>query len=152
MSKALEEAKRIIKENITDARCGIFDTHNIAEDETNILYENVDLDLRIDICYNWEYFEVFGLTDEEFLELKVYYEEIKEPQETETEIYSYINDIGYPKFISFTKTNDDMYNFSIWSMLTGDLTGYGTMDLKQKTEFINRYKTTIQKEIINEDI
>lgn len=30
------------------------------------------------ICYYYEYFEVFGLTDEEFNELKEYYVELRE--------------------------------------------------------------------------
>jgi len=33
--------------------------------------------LTIDICYEWAYFEVFGLSDSEFEELERYYEEIR---------------------------------------------------------------------------
>jgi len=67
----LEIAKRIIKENIEDARCGIFDTRNIAGDTMETLYDSDDL--TIDICYFWMYFEVFGLTKEEFEILERYY-------------------------------------------------------------------------------
>ena len=67
----LEIAKRVIKENIEDARCGIFDTRNIVGDTMETLYDSDDL--TIDICYFWMYFEVFGLTKEEFMILEGYY-------------------------------------------------------------------------------
>ena len=67
----LEIAKRIIKENIEDARCGIFDTRNIAGDTMETLYDSNGL--TIDICYFWAYFEVFGLTEEEFDILERFY-------------------------------------------------------------------------------
>ena len=55
----LEIAKRVIKENIEDARCGIFDTRNIVGDIMDTLYDSNDL--TIDICYGWMYFEVLVL-------------------------------------------------------------------------------------------
>lgn len=67
----LEIAKKVIAENIEDARCGIFDTRNIAGDTMETLYDSDDL--TIDICYFWMYFEVFGLTVEEFEILEKYY-------------------------------------------------------------------------------
>ena len=67
----LEIAKRIIKENIEDARCGIFDTRNLVGDTMETLYNSDGL--RIDICYFWMYFEVFGLTEGEFVILERYY-------------------------------------------------------------------------------
>ena len=70
MSK-LEIAMRVIKENIDDARCGIFDTRNIVGDTMETLYASDGL--TIDICYFWMYFEVFGLTKEEFMILEGYY-------------------------------------------------------------------------------
>lgn len=64
----LEKAKEIIKDNIEDARCGIFDSRNLAGDPmTCIYYEN---GLQVDICYRHCYFEVFGLSNEEFEDLK----------------------------------------------------------------------------------
>lgn len=70
MSK-LEIAKKVIAENIDDARCGIYDTRNMVGDTMETLYDSNDL--TIDICYFWMYFEVFGLTDNEFAELEKYY-------------------------------------------------------------------------------
>jgi hypothetical protein len=68
----LEKAKEIIKDNIKDARYGIFDSRNLAGDSmTCIYYEN---GLQVDICYGYGYFEVFGLSDEEFEALEKYYE------------------------------------------------------------------------------
>lgn len=72
----LEKAKEIIRENINDARCGIFDTRNIAGDRMSTIYDE-DYDLQIDICYRWEYFEVFGLSDDEFNELEEFYYKLK---------------------------------------------------------------------------
>ena len=38
----------------------------------------VDDDIKIDVCPGWSYFEVFGLTTEEFRELKNFYESLLE--------------------------------------------------------------------------
>ena len=81
----LEKAKEIITEHIDDAKDGIFCTRNILGDTMSPLYHYryedlynyVNDFLHIDICYQHEYFEVFGLSDEEFNELKTYYEEIR---------------------------------------------------------------------------
>ena len=73
MSK-LEIAKKVIAKYINDARCGIFDTRNIVGDFMENIYESEDL--IIDICYGWAYFEVFGLTDSEFVELEKYYKSL----------------------------------------------------------------------------
>lgn len=71
----LEKAKKIIKDYIDDARYGIFNCSNLAGDRMTTLYE--DDELIIKICYNWGYFEVFGLTYEEFEKLEDYYETCK---------------------------------------------------------------------------
>lgn len=68
----LDIAKKVIKENINKARYGIFDTRNMVGDDMDTLYDSDDL--TIDICYRYAYFEVFGLTDNEFAELDKYYE------------------------------------------------------------------------------
>jgi hypothetical protein len=76
----LDIAKKIIKENYKDADCGIFDSRNIVGDWTTNIYN--DNGLTIDICYEWNYFEVFGLSDDEFNELeKFYYSLDKEENE-----------------------------------------------------------------------
>lgn len=71
MESKIETAKRIIKDHFKEAECGIFDSRNIAGDPMNTIYD--DGNLQIDICYYWEYFEVFGLSNEEFKELKRFY-------------------------------------------------------------------------------
>lgn len=75
MSK-LETAKKIIKQHYKDADCGIFDCRNLVGDVMETLYEQDGL--CIDICYFWAYFEVFGLTNEEFEELEKYYKKLGE--------------------------------------------------------------------------
>lgn len=67
----LEKAKEIIKTYFKDANCGIFNSHNNAGDRMETIYE--DEVLTIDICYGWSYFEVFGLSIEEFEELEKFY-------------------------------------------------------------------------------
>ena len=71
----LEKAKEIIEKYYDDGNCGIYNSRNIVGDwMTNIYsYEG----LTIDICYPYEYFEVFGLTDKEFSLLKEYYSELR---------------------------------------------------------------------------
>lgn len=72
----LEKAKEIIKETHNLAKYGIFNTHNIVGDTMCTIY-NQDR-LRIDICYYYGYFEVFGLSDEEFHELREFYYDLRE--------------------------------------------------------------------------
>ena len=74
----LDIAKKIIKENYKDADCGIFDSHNIVGDwMTNIYNDN---GIAIDICYEWSYFEVFGLSKIEFNELEKFYDTLDEEE------------------------------------------------------------------------
>ena len=72
----LEKAKEIIKRDFKLFPCGIFDCRNWCGDEMMTLYE--DEDITIDVCPSWSYFEVFGLTDEEFRELKDFYKSLLE--------------------------------------------------------------------------
>ena len=71
----LEKAKEIVKENYRDAQCGMFNTRNVVGDVmTNIYDEN---GLIVDICYDYMYFEVFGLSDNEFVELLKHYNSLR---------------------------------------------------------------------------
>jgi len=67
----LEIAKEVIKENYEGGDCGLYNCRNLAGDEMETIYS--DPILTIDICYDWSYFEVFGLSDEEFKELGCFY-------------------------------------------------------------------------------
>lgn len=67
----LDIAKQIIRQHFTSGECGIFSCRNTTGDPMEPLYDNGQL--KIDICYRYEYFEVFGLSDAEFEELKKYY-------------------------------------------------------------------------------
>lgn len=67
----LEKAKQIIEENFNNADCGIYDSRNwVGDPMVNIF---ADDELEIDICYNYSYFEVFGLNETEFQELRKFY-------------------------------------------------------------------------------
>lgn len=71
----LDKAKNLIETHLKSATCGIFDSRNTVGDEMTTVYK--DRELQIDICYFYEYFEVFGLTNAEFRELKRYYNELR---------------------------------------------------------------------------
>ena len=70
----LEIAKRVIKKHIGEAQCGLFDSGDIMGDDKETLYDKDGL--TIYICRYWAYFEVFGLSDQEFKELERYYYEL----------------------------------------------------------------------------
>lgn len=67
----LEKAKEIVKENYIYADCGIFNSRNWVGDSMTTIYEGEGL--SIDICYYYSYFEIFGLSDDDFEELERYY-------------------------------------------------------------------------------
>lgn len=68
------KVKQIIKENLSDGDCGLFDTRNCIGDSMVTIFEGEYFTL--DVCYDYSYFEVFGTTDEEFKELDEYYEKL----------------------------------------------------------------------------
>ena len=72
----LEKAKRIVKEYIGYADCGLFDSRNILGDSMTNVYDEDGL--IIDVCYHYAYFEVFGLSSEEFEALDEYYIKLQE--------------------------------------------------------------------------
>lgn len=75
MTNNLEIAKRIIKKHFNKAHSGICNRRTLFKVKT--LYEKDGLE--IDICYyNDGHFEVFGLSNIEFEELKKYYESLGE--------------------------------------------------------------------------
>lgn len=71
---SLEIAKKIIKENYNNASSGLFDCRNIIGDITENIY--TDENIKIDICRDWEYMEVFGLTKTDFIQLLIYYQSL----------------------------------------------------------------------------
>ena len=74
MTKEVEKVKEVIKNNIEDALYGIFDCRNIVGDPMETIYDEGGV--KIDICRNWEYFEVFGLTNKEFVEIESFYKDL----------------------------------------------------------------------------
>lgn len=71
----LDKAKDVIALYINQARCGIFNTPNIVGDTMTRIYDESGLEILI--CYYWEYFEVFGLTNQEFRQLEDYYNDLR---------------------------------------------------------------------------
>ena len=67
----IDKVKNIIRANYRYAMCGLFFTPNWVGDPMSTLWEEDGV--TIDICYNYAYFEVFGLTEEEEKELFAFY-------------------------------------------------------------------------------
>ncbi len=74
----LEKAKSVIKEYYKAGDCGIFNSCNLVGDSMATVYH--DDDLWIDICYDYSYFEVFGLSDNEFEDLVKFYKMLGEQE------------------------------------------------------------------------
>ena len=74
MTKAVEKVKEVIENNIEDALGGIFDCRNTVVDPMETIYDEAGV--RIERCREYEYFEVFGLTNEEFSEVESFYEDL----------------------------------------------------------------------------
>jgi len=67
----IDKVKDVIRNNHIDAMHGLFFTRNWIGDPMSTIWEEDGV--TIDICYNYEYFEVFGLTEEEENELLAFY-------------------------------------------------------------------------------
>lgn len=50
----------------------MFNTRNIVGDNMVPLYRNVEAGIKVDYCPEWEYIEIFGLTDKQFQVLDEY--------------------------------------------------------------------------------
>lgn len=70
-----EKVKKLIKEYYDDAYCGLFDTRNITGDYMNNIFRGKYFTL--DICFSYSYFEIFGVTSEEFAILKTIYNKLE---------------------------------------------------------------------------
>ena len=79
MKTKLETAKAVIAERCREADCGIFNSRNWAGDPMNTIYDEDGL--TIDICCRYSYFEVFGLSDEDFAKLKEFYGSLSKESE-----------------------------------------------------------------------
>ena len=67
----LADAMGVILANVDKARHGIFFTRNVVGDRMQNIYK--DDEIAIDICEDWEYFEVFGLTEDEQRDIEKFY-------------------------------------------------------------------------------
>lgn len=74
-SKELETVKNLIKENFEDASLGMFFTPNIVGDFMSTLHKGEFFTLKI--CYKWEYYELFGCTEEEEKVIEDYYAKLE---------------------------------------------------------------------------
>lgn len=68
----LERAKQIIEENFKYATSGLYDSRNLLGDTMSLIYDGDGLEVYI--SYEYSYFEVFGLSNEDFDKLQEFYE------------------------------------------------------------------------------
>lgn len=69
-----EEVKAAILARLESGRCGLFYTRNIVGDKMTTVIDGDGLNsIKLDICYPWAYFEVFGLSEDEEEELEAWY-------------------------------------------------------------------------------
>lgn len=74
--REMNEVKKIIKEYYNEASHGLFfNRNNVGDEMINIYNEN---GIQIDICYDYGYFEIFGLDSLQKTELTKFYENLKE--------------------------------------------------------------------------
>lgn len=71
----LDKVKNVIRNEYSYAMHGLFFTPNWVGDPMSTIWEEDGV--TIDICYNYEYFEVFGLTEEEENELLEFYSSLR---------------------------------------------------------------------------
>lgn len=72
----IETLKKIIKVFYKpDFKGGLFNTKNVTNDKMITIYKSNDI--QLDICINYDYFEVFGLTENEFKELQNFYDNLE---------------------------------------------------------------------------
>jgi len=77
----LDVAKGIIDKYFGIADCGLFDSRNLVGDPMTTVYNANGL--TVDICYHYSYFEVFGLSPDEFKKLREYYNQKQKEGEEE---------------------------------------------------------------------
>lgn len=74
-AEEFNEVKEVIRNYFNRANCGIFNTRNVVFDRMSNVFKGKYF--KVDICFNYAYFEVFGTNEKEFDQLKKYYEKIR---------------------------------------------------------------------------
>jgi len=70
----LLEIKSVIKDYINVGCCGLFFTSNLVGDRMTTVYDKNGV--TVFLCQGYMYFEVFGLTEEDEIELLKFYNKI----------------------------------------------------------------------------
>ena len=67
MTERVKNLVDFFKENPNEVPdCGIFNSRNICGDPMTTIYDEPADGVVVDACYEYDYIEIFGLTDEEF--------------------------------------------------------------------------------------
>lgn len=73
------KVKKLIKKFYNDAHCGFFDCRNFVGDPMYVLFNGSHF--RLEICYSYSYFELFGATEEEFNKLEKFYNKLERSED-----------------------------------------------------------------------
>lgn len=100
MNDKVKKVKEVIRDNFVDEypiciNCGIFNTRNFVGDPMYTIYKEDDV--SVDVCSAYSYFEVFGLTKEEFKDVEDYYNRLKDVKDNGSEL-DYLSDINKVPF------------------------------------------------------
>ena len=76
----VEKVLEFFKENPDEIRrCGVFNSRNIVGDR---MYSVAEIEgIQIDACYEYDYLELFGFTENEFKEFKEKYNKMLDNEE-----------------------------------------------------------------------
>lgn len=68
-TELISEVKQLVEKYVLDENiyCGMFFTRNIVGDIMSTVFDKEGV--TVDICFNWAYFEIFGLTKDEEKEI-----------------------------------------------------------------------------------
>lgn len=72
-NEILQKVKDIISRNIGLALYGFFKSRNVVGDKMTLLLSDASTNIELYICYDWGYFELFGLSDEEMRNMSSFY-------------------------------------------------------------------------------
>lgn len=73
----MEKIKEVIRQNLKNHDCGLFYVPNNTGDYTYTIYVDDEKDIRVDVCGEYQYFEVFGLNIHQQEELTNFYNKIR---------------------------------------------------------------------------
>lgn len=73
---------KLIELNFNVANCGMFFSRNTVGDEMKTIFDGEHF--KLDICYGWQYFELFGANEKEQDDILTFYDHLNNGEFAET--------------------------------------------------------------------